>query len=87
MPYSPDLDIRITDSSLRDGSHAKRHQFTVDHVKAVVAALDGAGVPVIEVTHGDGLGGSSFNYGFSKTPEQQLIKAAVETATTAKIAF
>ncbi|CAM2977613.1 4-hydroxy 2-oxovalerate aldolase [Williamsia muralis] len=87
MPYSPDLDIRITDSSLRDGSHAKRHQFTVDHVKAVVAALDGAGVPVIEVTHGDGLGGSSFNYGFSKTPEQQLIRAAVETATTAKIAF
>ncbi|PVY30470.1 HMGL-like protein, partial [Williamsia muralis] len=68
MPYSPDLDIRITDSSLRDGSHAKRHQFTVDHVKAVVTALDGAGVPVIEVTHGDGLGGSSFNYGFSKTP-------------------
>ncbi|MFJ6094884.1 4-hydroxy-2-oxovalerate aldolase [Williamsia muralis] len=87
MPYSPDLDIRITDSSLRDGSHAKRHQFTVDHVKTVVAALDGAGVPVIEVTHGDGLGGSSFNYGFSKTPEQQLIRAAVETATTAKIAF
>ncbi|PHV66450.1 4-hydroxy-2-oxovalerate aldolase, partial [Williamsia muralis] len=87
MPYSPDLDIRITDSSLRDGSHAKRHQFTVDHVKAVVAALDGAGVPVIEVTHGDGLGGSSFNYGFSKTPEQKLIRAAVETATTAKIAF
>ena len=87
MPYSPDLDIRITDSSLRDGSHAKRHQFTVEHVKAVVAALDGAGVPVIEVTHGDGLGGSSFNYGFSKTPEQQLIRAAVETATTAKIAF
>ncbi|ETD34524.1 4-hydroxy-2-oxovalerate aldolase [Williamsia sp. D3] len=87
MPYSPDLDIRITDSSLRDGSHAKRHQFTVDHVKAVVAALDGAGVPVIEVTHGDGLGGSSFNYGFSKTPEQQLIRAAVETATSAKIAF
>ncbi|MDV7133177.1 4-hydroxy-2-oxovalerate aldolase [Williamsia muralis] len=87
MPYSPDLDIRITDSSLRDGSHAKRHQFTVDHVKAVVTALDGAGVPVIEVTHGDGLGGSSFNYGFSKTPEQQLIRAAAETATSAKIAF
>ena len=45
------------------------------------------GVPVIEVTHGDGLGGSSFNYGFSKTPEQELIKLAAETATEAKIAF
>ena len=80
-------DIRITDSSLRDGSHAKRHQFTVDEVTAVVAALDAAGVPVIEVTHGDGLGGSSFTYGLSRTPEQELIKAAVRTATRAKIAF
>ncbi len=85
--YSDTLDIRITDSSLRDGSHHKRHQFTEEDVRNIVGALDGAGVPVIEVTHGDGLGGSSFNYGFSKTPEQQLIKAAVETATTSKIAF
>ena len=44
-------------------------------------------MPVIEVTHGDGLGGSSFNYGFSKTPEQELIKLAAETAKEAKIAF
>ncbi len=80
-------DVRITDTSLRDGSHHKRHQFTADEVRAIVAALDGAGVPVIEVTHGDGLGGSSFNYGFSKTPEQELIKLAAETATNAKIAF
>ena len=50
-------------------------------------ALDAAGVPVLEVTHGDGLGGSSFNYGFSRTPEQELIKIAAETATRAKIAF
>lgn len=87
MSYSADLDIRVTDSSLRDGSHAKRHQFTVDHVRSIVGALDAAGVPVIEVTHGDGLGGSSFNYGFSHTPEQELIKTAVETATRARIAF
>ena len=87
MPYSAELDIRVTDSSLRDGSHAKQHQFTTDHVRSVVAALDGAGVPVIEVTHGDGLGGSSFNYGFSHTPEQDLIRAAAETAERARIAF
>lgn len=80
-------DVRVTDTSLRDGSHHKRHQFTADEVRAIVAALDGAGVPVIEVTHGDGLGGSSFNYGFSKTPEQELIKLAAQTATNAKIAF
>ncbi|MGW5441272.1 4-hydroxy-2-oxovalerate aldolase [Nocardia asteroides] len=87
MVYSPELDIRVTDTSLRDGSHHKRHQFTVTEVRDIVAALDGAGVPVIEVAHGDGLGGSSFNYGFSKTPEQELIKAAAETAKKARIAF
>ncbi len=87
MSYSESLDVRVTDSSLRDGSHAKRHQFTEDQVVAIVAALDAAGVPVIEVSHGDGLGGSSFNYGFSKTPEQDLIAAAVRTAKRAKIAF
>ncbi|SFR04939.1 4-hydroxy 2-oxovalerate aldolase [Lentzea waywayandensis] len=80
------LSLRLTDTSLRDGSHHKRHQFTVDDVRSIVAALDGAGVPVIEVTHGDGLGGSSFNYGFSHTPEQELIKVAVETAQRARIA-
>src|SRR6201985_3326783 len=87
MPYSDELDVRVTDSSLRDGSHAIRHQFTVENVRSIVAALDAAGVPVIEVTHGDGLGGSSFNYGFSKTPEQELIKLAAQTAKESKIAF
>ena len=85
--FNPIWDVRMTDTSLRDGSHHKRHQFTKDEVGAIVAALDDAGVPVIEVTHGDGLGGSSFNYGFSKTPEQELIKLAAETAKEAKIAF
>ena len=85
--FNPMWDIRMTDTSLRDGSHHKRHQFTEDEVGAIVAALDAAGVPVIEVTHGDGLGGSCFNYGFSKTPEQELIKLAAETAKESKIAF
>jgi 4-hydroxy 2-oxovalerate aldolase len=79
-------DVRITDSTLRDGSHAMRHQFTEEQVRAVVSALDGAGVAVIEVSHGDGLGGSSFNYGFSLTDEISLIKAAVDEARAARIA-
>jgi 4-hydroxy 2-oxovalerate aldolase len=86
MPYSDTLDIRVTDSSLRDGSHAKGHQFTEEMVRSVVAGLGRDGVPVIEVTHGDGLGGSSFNYGFSHTDERTLMKAAVDEAHTAKIA-
>ena len=78
--------FRLTDSTLRDGSHAVAHQLTEDQVRRVVAGLDQAGVPVIEVTHGDGLGGSSFNYGFSHTNEMNLIRVAIETAVTAKIA-
>jgi len=78
-------DLRITDSTLRDGSHAMRHRFTEAQVRGVVHALDAAGVEVIEVAHGDGLGGSSFNYGFSATDEIGLIRAAVE-ATRAEIA-
>ena len=79
-------DIRITDSTLRDGSHAIRHKFTEEQVRAVVSALDGAGVEVIEVTHGDGLGGSSFNYGFAAVDDITLVRAAVDEATHAKIA-
>jgi 4-hydroxy 2-oxovalerate aldolase len=79
-------DLRITDSTLRDGSHAMSHQFTEEQVRGVVSALDRAGVQVIEVSHGDGLGGSSFNYGFSLVDEFDLIAAAVKEATRAKIA-
>lgn len=86
MPYSAELDVRVTDTCLRDGSHAVRHRISADQVRSVVAALDGAGVPVIEVSHGDGLGGSSFTYGFSATPERELIAAAVDTAERATIA-
>jgi 4-hydroxy 2-oxovalerate aldolase len=86
MTYSPTLDVRMTDTCLRDGSHAKGHQFTEQHVRDIVTALDTIGMPVIEVTHGDGLGGSSFNYGFSLTDERKLMKAAVESAKTSKIA-
>jgi 4-hydroxy 2-oxovalerate aldolase len=80
------LSVRVTDSCLRDGSHAVSHQLTTDQVGAVVAALDEAGVPVIEVAHGDGLGGSSFTYGFSEVPERELVAAAVATARRARIA-
>lgn len=77
---------RITDSSLRDGSHPMRHQFTVKQVRAVARALDQAGVPVLEVSHGDGLAGSSLQYGMSLVDEMELISAAREVCERAKIA-
>jgi 4-hydroxy 2-oxovalerate aldolase len=78
--------FRLTDSTLRDGSHAISHQFTEGQVREIVASLDTAGVPVIEVSHGDGVGGSSFTYGFSRTSDISLVRAAVEAATSARIA-
>jgi 4-hydroxy 2-oxovalerate aldolase len=78
--------VRITDTSLRDGSHAMSHQFTAEQVRDVAQALDEAGVPVIEVTHGDGLAGSSIQYGFSRTPEMDLISEATSVCKNAKIA-
>jgi 4-hydroxy 2-oxovalerate aldolase len=84
--FSGGVDVRLTDTTLRDGSHAMSHQFTEEQVRTTVRALDQAGVQVIEVTHGDGLGGSSFNYGFSAVDEMSLIKAAKAEAEQAKIA-
>ena len=79
-------DFRLIDSTLRDGSHAISHQYTVEQVEAIVKGLDAAGVQVIEVAHGDGLGGSSFNYGFSAVDEMKLVEAAVNSTTDAQIA-
>lgn len=79
-------EVRLVDTTLRDGSHAMAHRFTEANVRDTVRALDAAGTSLIEVTHGDGLGGSTFNYGFSLVDERTLISAAVDEATRAKIA-
>ncbi|MGD9734299.1 MAG: 4-hydroxy-2-oxovalerate aldolase [Solirubrobacterales bacterium] len=68
--------ITLVDSTLRDGSHAKRHRWTSEDAAAIAAALAAARVPIVEVSHGDGLGGSSFTYGFSLVEELELIRAA-----------
>lgn len=77
--------IHIVDTTLRDGSHAVSHNFTVEQATAVAGSLDKVGVDIIELTHGDGLAGSSINYGFSKVPEMELIKAASRVVKNARL--
>lgn len=83
---STSVDYRLIDSTLRDGSHAISHQYYAEDVIKIVAGLDRAGVQVIEIAHGDGLGGSSFNYGFSAVDEKELIAKACDTTVNADIA-
>ena len=68
--------IKSVDTTMRDGSHAIKHQYTPEMVGRIAGALDACKVDVIEVSHGDGIGGSSINYGFGKCDEMELLKAA-----------
>ncbi|MEB2631184.1 4-hydroxy-2-oxovalerate aldolase [Peribacillus frigoritolerans] len=86
MRRNSDKPIKITEVSLRDGSHVVRHQFTKEQVRNVARALDDAGMHYIEVSHGDGLGGSTLQYGKSLVNEMKLIEAAADECKQATVA-
>ena len=77
--------ITVHDMCLRDGMHAKRHQITINDMVKVSKAMDEAGIPMIEVTHGDGLGGASVNYGFPAARDEEYLTAVCKEMKNAKI--
>lgn len=78
-------EVKLVDVTLRDGSHAVSHSFTKEQAACIARGLDESGVDIIEISHGDGLGGSSMNYGLSATPEMELIDAAAKVIRHARL--
>jgi len=77
--------VIVHDMSLRDGMHPKRHQISVEQMKTIARGLDEAGVPLIEITHGDGLGGASVNYGFPAASDEEYLRAVIPLLRRAKV--
>tara|TARA_R110001583_G_scaffold2296_17_gene17023 strand:+ start:24445 stop:25473 length:1029 start_codon:yes stop_codon:yes gene_type:complete len=80
-----DKKVILHDMSLRDGMHAKRHQISLDQMVGIATGLDEAGMPLIEVTHGDGLGGTSVNYGFPAHSDEEYLSAVIPRMKNAKV--
>ena len=77
--------ITVHDMTLRDGMHPKRHLMTLEQMKTIATGLDAAGVPLIEVTHGDGLGGASVNYGFPAHSDEEYLGTVIPLMKQAKV--
>jgi 4-hydroxy-2-oxovalerate/4-hydroxy-2-oxohexanoate aldolase len=77
--------VTVHDMCLRDGMHAKRHQITVEEMVMVAKAMDDAGIPLIEVTHGDGLGGASVNYGFPANSDEEYLSAVCKEVKNTRV--
>ena len=77
--------ITVHDMTLRDGMHPKRHLMSLEQMKSIAQGLDDAGIPLIEVTHGDGLGGSSVNYGFPAHTDEEYLGTVIPLMKQAKV--
>ncbi|MDP3188425.1 4-hydroxy-2-oxovalerate aldolase [Limnobacter sp.] len=79
------IEIKVHDMTLRDGMHPKRHLMSLEQMLSISKGLDEAGVPLIEVTHGDGLGGSSVNYGFPAHSDEEYLSTVIPAMKQAKV--
>ena len=77
--------ITLHDMSLRDGMHPKQHQITLEQMKSIATGLDAAGMPLIEVTHGEGLGGASVNYGFPAHSDEEYLSTVIPLMKRSKV--
>ena len=77
--------VTLHDMCLRDGMHPKQHQITVDQMVTIARAMDEAGIPLIEVTHGDGLGGASVNYGFPAASDEEYLTAVCKEMKNTRV--
>jgi len=77
--------VTVHDMCLRDGMHPKRHQITVEQMVSIATAMDEAGIPLIEVTHGDGLGGASVNYGFPAASDEDYLTAVCRAVSNTRV--
>jgi 4-hydroxy 2-oxovalerate aldolase len=79
--------VLISDPTLRDGNHAVRHQLNAKQVALYAAAADAAGVPIIEVGHGNGLGASSLQVGESLISDREMLEVARENLVNSKLSI
>ena len=79
------MHVKIHDMCLRDGMHPKQHQITLEQMYSIATGLDDAGVDYIEVTHGDGLGGASINYGFPAFSDEQYLRHVIPALKKTKV--
>ena len=77
--------ILIADSTLRDGNHACAHQLSIEQIAIYAAAADKAGVPIVEVGHGNGLGASSLQVGLSKETDKDMLETARKHLSKSKL--
>lgn len=89
FPIVPPADdartLLISDPTLRDGNHAVRHSLTAGQIAEYCRAADAAGVPIVEVGHGNGIGASSLQLGLAACPDEVALKTARENLKRSRL--